>query len=199
MGPDGRLQPKIPPNGEWQTHHPDGTTTKSSDDGFAPGTRDSDKHNLDPTDAQDRGKSSDKNKNDWMDTPGEGSGRTPREKTSDLRYLQEHYYLRRSSVGDWELVVKKNPEGAGWDNLKVKPVDLAVPPGWEPPKANIHLLRSVLVGAWCDGRSADARRLVMVRCFGSGGDGVGGIQGLPMMASRRTSMALWPCLMAVET
>ncbi|KOX18751.1 hypothetical protein ADK67_34880, partial [Saccharothrix sp. NRRL B-16348] len=56
IGPDGNRQPRIPPNGEWQTHRPDGTTTKASDDGFVPGTKDTDKQGLDPTDARDRGK-----------------------------------------------------------------------------------------------------------------------------------------------
>ncbi|MFJ6675387.1 hypothetical protein ACIQMJ_30150, partial [Actinosynnema sp. NPDC091369] len=34
--------------------HPDGTTTKAGNDGFAPGTHDTDKTDLDPTDARDR-------------------------------------------------------------------------------------------------------------------------------------------------
>ncbi|WP_051773157.1 hypothetical protein [Saccharothrix sp. NRRL B-16314] len=55
IGPDGNRQPKIPPNGEWNTHRPDGTSGKASDDGFAPGTDKSDKQDLDPTDARDRG------------------------------------------------------------------------------------------------------------------------------------------------
>ncbi|RRO19372.1 hypothetical protein EIL87_04535 [Saccharopolyspora rhizosphaerae] len=37
MGPDGR--PGWPPNGGWDTHHPDGTRTPASNDGFHP-TRD---------------------------------------------------------------------------------------------------------------------------------------------------------------
>ncbi|HUQ54490.1 DNA/RNA non-specific endonuclease [Lentzea sp.] len=51
--PDGTRQPRIPPNGEWETHHPDGSRTRASEDGFAPGTHDGDK-DLDPTDARDR-------------------------------------------------------------------------------------------------------------------------------------------------
>ncbi|MGM1063911.1 hypothetical protein [Saccharothrix sp. Mg75] len=43
IGPDGNRHPRIPPNGEWQTHHPDGTTTKAGGDGYAPGTHDTDK------------------------------------------------------------------------------------------------------------------------------------------------------------
>ncbi|MEO6089685.1 MAG: hypothetical protein ABIQ18_41920 [Umezawaea sp.] len=51
---NGNRQPKIPPNGEWETHQPDGTRTKASEDGFVPGTHDKDKDGLDPTDARDR-------------------------------------------------------------------------------------------------------------------------------------------------
>ncbi|MFD9738627.1 hypothetical protein [Umezawaea sp. NPDC059074] len=50
----GNRTPRIPPNGEWETHQPDGTRVKSSDDGFAPGTHDADKTDLDPSDARDR-------------------------------------------------------------------------------------------------------------------------------------------------
>jgi hypothetical protein len=59
IGPDGKPQPKIPPNGQWDTHHPDGTTTRASDDGFTPDTADADKHDLDPTDAAARGQRED--------------------------------------------------------------------------------------------------------------------------------------------
>jgi len=55
IGPDGKARPEIPPNGEWQTHHPDGTTSHAGEDGFTPDTGDADKHDLDPTDAKDRG------------------------------------------------------------------------------------------------------------------------------------------------
>ncbi|MCC8244868.1 hypothetical protein [Saccharothrix luteola] len=55
-GPDGNRHPKIPPNGEWETHRPDGTRTKASEDGYAPGTHDSDKtDHTTPDDARDRG------------------------------------------------------------------------------------------------------------------------------------------------
>ncbi|WP_131903026.1 ADP-ribosyltransferase [Actinomadura rubrisoli] len=36
---DGRLRPGWPPNGAWNTHHPDGTTTPAGRDGYAPGHR----------------------------------------------------------------------------------------------------------------------------------------------------------------
>ncbi len=55
VGPDGKLKPEIPPNGEWTTHNPDDTTSKASDDGFAPGTKDEDKRDGDGEDARHRG------------------------------------------------------------------------------------------------------------------------------------------------
>ncbi len=56
--PDGTREPRIPPNGEWETHHPDGSRTRASEDGFAPGSHDKDT-DLDPTDARDRAASPD--------------------------------------------------------------------------------------------------------------------------------------------
>ncbi|UOX91074.1 hypothetical protein MUY14_10785 [Amycolatopsis sp. FBCC-B4732] len=53
IGPDGRMRPRIPPDGEWNTHHPDGTTHRAGDDGFAPGAHD--KEGLDADDARARG------------------------------------------------------------------------------------------------------------------------------------------------
>ncbi|WP_367128686.1 hypothetical protein [Saccharothrix sp. HUAS TT1] len=55
-GPDGNRHPRIPPTGEWHTHHPDGATTRTGEDGYAPGT--SDDHRTghdDPDGAVDRG------------------------------------------------------------------------------------------------------------------------------------------------
>ncbi|MFJ9362851.1 ADP-ribosyltransferase [Nocardia sp. NPDC101769] len=52
--PDGTRRPRIPPDGEWETHHPDGTKTRAAEDGFAPGTRDEHKNDLDPVGARDR-------------------------------------------------------------------------------------------------------------------------------------------------
>ncbi|MER7016109.1 hypothetical protein ABT324_32175, partial [Saccharopolyspora sp. NPDC000359] len=52
MGPDGR--PGWPPNGGWDTHHPDGTRTPASNDGFHP-TRDGADPGQHPDDAEARG------------------------------------------------------------------------------------------------------------------------------------------------
>ncbi|MET8422574.1 ADP-ribosyltransferase [Nocardia sp. NPDC004860] len=52
--PDGTRRPRIPPDGEWETHHPDGTKTRATEDGFAPGTHEEHKSDLDPVGARDR-------------------------------------------------------------------------------------------------------------------------------------------------
>ncbi|MEU3274215.1 hypothetical protein ABZ639_25525 [Saccharomonospora sp. NPDC006951] len=59
IGPDGKLRPRIPPNGEWTTHHPDGTTTGAGDDAFSPDTPGERKRDLDGDDARARGASGD--------------------------------------------------------------------------------------------------------------------------------------------
>ncbi|MET9224534.1 hypothetical protein [Lentzea sp. NPDC003310] len=68
---DGNRRPRIPPNGEWETHSPDGSRTRASDDGFVPGTNDADKHDLDPDDARDRGR------DNTITDPPEGRDPTP--------------------------------------------------------------------------------------------------------------------------
>ncbi|AXX29973.1 DNA/RNA non-specific endonuclease [Actinosynnema pretiosum subsp. pretiosum] len=51
VGPDGTRRPRIPPNGEWNTHRPDGTTTRAGDDGYVPQTPEH--HRADHTDVDD--------------------------------------------------------------------------------------------------------------------------------------------------
>lgn len=55
IGPDGRVRPKIPPNGEWEVHRPDGSASRAGEDGFTPDTAGADKHDLAPDDARARG------------------------------------------------------------------------------------------------------------------------------------------------
>ncbi len=50
--PDGTRQPRIPPDGQWETHHPDGSRTRTGDDGYAPDTQRHD--GTDADGAQDR-------------------------------------------------------------------------------------------------------------------------------------------------
>ncbi|WP_169523996.1 hypothetical protein [Amycolatopsis balhimycina] len=51
IGPDGRMRPRIPPDGEWNTHHPDGSVHPAGEDGFTPDTHESHKHDIDADDA----------------------------------------------------------------------------------------------------------------------------------------------------
>ncbi|RSN47980.1 hypothetical protein DMC64_12225 [Amycolatopsis sp. WAC 04197] len=55
IGPDGRPRPKIPPNGDWDVHSPDGTARRASDDGFTPDTTHADKQDVDADSARSRG------------------------------------------------------------------------------------------------------------------------------------------------
>ncbi|MFD3705577.1 toxin glutamine deamidase domain-containing protein [Nocardia sp. NPDC058658] len=52
---NGNRRPRIPPDGQWITHHPDGTTSQTGPDAFAPGTSAIDRSSLDPNRARDRG------------------------------------------------------------------------------------------------------------------------------------------------
>ncbi|MFC7342248.1 hypothetical protein [Saccharopolyspora griseoalba] len=103
MGPDGR--PGWPPNGGWDTHDPDGTTTEASNDGFHP-PRDGEDPGQAPDDAEARGQ---KGEGDWRDRPYEGSGRTPRDKVNDPGYIERHYYEREKG-GRVELVWRSHRE-----------------------------------------------------------------------------------------
>lgn len=55
IGPDGRMRPRIPPDGEWSVHHPDGSTHAAGDSGFAPDTRHHDPYDVDAGSARHRG------------------------------------------------------------------------------------------------------------------------------------------------
>ncbi|MET8847548.1 hypothetical protein [Amycolatopsis sp. NPDC004625] len=55
IGPDGKMRPRIPPDGEWSVHHPDGSTHAAGDSGFAPDTRHHDPHDVDAGSARHRG------------------------------------------------------------------------------------------------------------------------------------------------
>ncbi|MFD0205306.1 hypothetical protein ACFVG9_31510 [Saccharothrix carnea] len=88
IGPDGNRQPKIPPNGEWHTHRPDGTTSRTGDDGYAPNTPDS--HRTDHTDADgaaDRGRRGLYDQHKWGDNPATGDPWTPDEIDTARRNL----------------------------------------------------------------------------------------------------------------
>ncbi|MEU3620850.1 hypothetical protein [Amycolatopsis coloradensis] len=69
IGPDGRPRPKIPPNGEWDVHSPDGTAHRASDDGFTPDTSHADKQDVDADSAQSRGDGDDAGHPPYDDVP----------------------------------------------------------------------------------------------------------------------------------
>jgi hypothetical protein len=91
VGPDGRTRPRIPPNGEWDIHSPDGTARRASDDGFTPDTSHADKQDVDADSAQSRGDGDGDGTPDWRDKPDE-NGRTPRQKIADDDYIKANYY-----------------------------------------------------------------------------------------------------------
>lgn len=77
IGPDGRTRPRIPPNGEWDVHSPDGTARRASDDGFTPDTSHADKQDVDADSARDRGDG---------DGAEDSSGRDDSDPTDDPEY-----------------------------------------------------------------------------------------------------------------
>ncbi|WP_433871748.1 hypothetical protein [Saccharopolyspora sp. CA-218241] len=92
--PDGG--PGWPPDGGWDTHSPDGTSSPASTDGFHP-TRDGEDPGTRPDDAEARGKDGQGPKPDWRDVKGPNSELSPREKVADFSengYIRQHYYLR---------------------------------------------------------------------------------------------------------
>lgn len=123
--PDGTRQPKIPPNGEWETHHPDGSKTRTGDDGYAPDTKHHDPDADTDTDgAVDRGDSgSGGDEVDWRDKPGETSGMSPREKIASKDYIDQHYYERPTKDGGVELVVNRH-RAPDADGMEPPPVNL---------------------------------------------------------------------------
>jgi hypothetical protein len=120
--PDGTRQPRIPPNGEWETHLPDGSRSRTGDDGFAPGTHDRD---VDPSDARDR-----MAQRQIPDSPVEIETRNPpalmEEKLKDKDFRDKYYdgpnsngeYSRKNANqvdanGDDVPKLVENPKGSG--------------------------------------------------------------------------------------
>ncbi|MFB9929643.1 hypothetical protein ACFORO_37655 [Amycolatopsis halotolerans] len=106
IGPDGRMRPRIPPDGEWSVHRPDGTAHRVGDDGFAPDGKHHDPHGVDADSSRHRGEDGDDDGLDWRDRPGP-DGRTPRENLADPEYLKKHYYeWTDQTTGRKELRIK---------------------------------------------------------------------------------------------
>ncbi len=134
IGPDGYLRPRIPPDGGWNTHHPDGTTHRAADDGFAPNTHHGDPHDVDADSARHRGDSDEDAahkkrvheeirkvlngpdraaaekllKKYWQKIGGDGEAVVPRKRIDVLHEGVELPVLRRNKNGEYEIWEPKN-------------------------------------------------------------------------------------------
>ncbi|KOX13535.1 hypothetical protein ADK67_44055 [Saccharothrix sp. NRRL B-16348] len=138
IGPDGSRQPKIPPNGEWHTHSPDGTTTRVGDDGYVPATRDADKtDHTTPDGARDR--TADK---EGTGIPDNLKKQIREERLKKLKYVNETYYLYENKVKlpRYELRIKPSANVIAASRVDMLPpdeVDLKAPDDWSPPKDRV--------------------------------------------------------------
>ncbi|QQQ74824.1 hypothetical protein IOD16_27335 [Saccharothrix sp. 6-C] len=100
IGPDGNRRPRVPPNGEWNTHRPDGTTARTGDDGYAPGTDDADKaDHTGPDDARVRGAPDEEHKPPTATTPRDPTEFPPAEPPSPTPDAPESGHLPDRSRG----------------------------------------------------------------------------------------------------
>ncbi|WP_328448916.1 hypothetical protein [Amycolatopsis sp. NBC_00438] len=91
IGPDGKMRPRIPPDGEWNTHHPDGTTHRAGDDGFAPDTHHGDPHDVDADSAQHRGERYIDEEPVDIEHPDREPRASMRERINDDAYREKYY------------------------------------------------------------------------------------------------------------
>ncbi|MEY7974632.1 hypothetical protein AB8O38_21835, partial [Saccharomonospora xinjiangensis] len=124
IGPDGKPRPKIPPNGEWSTHGPDGSTSRASDDGFTPDTRDADKRDVSTETSRARG---DGDPDDpGANRPGQGQSgdrdsdhpnRNPRSREQEEQLRDPEYSRRRwetpQAVRDFDPPANNRPDKVG--------------------------------------------------------------------------------------
>jgi hypothetical protein len=91
IGPDGRMRPRIPPDGEWNTHHPDGSTHRAGDDGFAPDSHHGDPHDVDADSAQHRGERYIDEDPVDIERPDREPKASMKEKINDDAYREKYY------------------------------------------------------------------------------------------------------------
>lgn len=91
IGPDGRMRPRIPPDGEWNTHHPDGTTHRAGDDGFAPDSHHGGQHDVDADSAQHRGERYIDDEPVDIEHPDREPKASMKEKINDDAYREKYY------------------------------------------------------------------------------------------------------------
>ncbi|MET9488645.1 deaminase domain-containing protein [Nocardia sp. NPDC006630] len=105
--PDGTRRPRIPPDGQWETHHPNGTKSTATEDGFAPGTRDEHKHDINPKDAHERHteETTDPTPHDGENTTPEPSIRQVAVDDPEIRHLVEmHSRARQATRVGWKTM-----------------------------------------------------------------------------------------------
>ncbi|WIY05801.1 hypothetical protein QRX60_18880 [Amycolatopsis mongoliensis] len=91
IGPDGKMRPRIPPDGEWNSHRPDGSTHRAGDDGFAPDTHHGDPHDVDADSAQHRGERYIDDEPVDIEHPDREPRAPMKEKINDPDYREKYY------------------------------------------------------------------------------------------------------------
>ncbi|WAL63532.1 hypothetical protein ORV05_21250 [Amycolatopsis cynarae] len=91
IGPDGRMRPRIPPDGEWTTHHPDGSVHRAGSDGFAPDSHHGDPHDVDADSAHHRGERYIDDEPVDIEHPDREPKATMKEKINDDAYREKYY------------------------------------------------------------------------------------------------------------
>ncbi|EHR62000.1 DNA/RNA non-specific endonuclease [Saccharomonospora cyanea] len=124
IGPDGKPRPKIPPNGEWSTHSPDGSTTRASDDGFTPDTADAHKGDVSTDTSRARGSGDGPpdpdapNRRPSPDQPADPDSdhpnRNPKSRVQEAQLRDPEYSRRRretpQAVRDFEPPTNNRPD-----------------------------------------------------------------------------------------
>ncbi|ANN15264.1 hypothetical protein SD37_06080 [Amycolatopsis orientalis] len=138
IGPDGRTRPRIPPNGEWDIHSPDGTARRASDDGFTPDTSHADKQDVDADSARSRGDGDEPPDRD-ADTSTSGQGNQPQHPNRNPESRQQEQDLldpdrQRERRQNPQRVTDFTPQSSG-DPIPVRPND---PPPGAPRAPRAH-------------------------------------------------------------
>ncbi|MET0236483.1 MAG: hypothetical protein ABW224_17680, partial [Kibdelosporangium sp.] len=176
IGPDGVARPRIPPDGEWSVYSPDGTSTRAGDDGFAPDTPGADRPDLDPDDAQARGRDFPTHQEGGWEEPGHHRTEpvnlspgerfydpaNPRHLEPDTRYDVTDSNGRRTTVytSDTEPVrithVDADVPNTRWGST-TNPVDLVVNPDTDRLLPDVQYRVNTDHGSFEFGTSPDGR------------------------------------------
>ncbi|WP_206790016.1 DNA/RNA non-specific endonuclease [Amycolatopsis sp. MtRt-6] len=133
IGPDGKLRPRIPPDGEWSVHRPDGSTHAAGDGGFAPDTRHHDPRDVDAGSSRHRGD------DDTRQRQQPGAGQDPDAVPEDRNPLSRQQE-RELTDPQHQAEVRRNPQHGtdftptGGDSVPVGPGSTH-PDAPRPPRA----------------------------------------------------------------